>query len=65
MTDTTRNPLRRRGVAALTGLALLLALTAGSGQPAPLSRPRATGQRATTSDYQRSRPSSSHRRSPC
>jgi len=48
MTDT-RNPLRRRGVAALTGLALLLAVTAGLGAGSALATP-GRGQQATTSD---------------
>jgi hypothetical protein len=46
MTDT-RNPLRRRSVAALTGLALLLAALLGTGSA--LAAP-GHGQRATTSD---------------
>jgi len=48
MTDT-RNPLRRRGVAALTGLALLLAVTAGFGTGSALAVP-GHGQPATASD---------------
>jgi hypothetical protein len=48
MTDT-RNPLRRRGVAALASLALLLAVTAGLGTGSALAAP-VHGQLATTSD---------------